>query len=139
MLTIGKLAAIAHVTPDTLRYYEREGLIEPAGKSAGGYRLYGDSDLGRLHFIRQAQECGFTLAEIRTLLSLRSRETARCGEVRALAEEKKRQLEDKIKAMRAMTRTLDRLIATCDDAGQPVGRCPILSAFNGNGMKQTQR
>ncbi|TXL80391.1 heavy metal-responsive transcriptional regulator [Vineibacter terrae] len=131
MLTIGKLAARAHVTPDTLRYYEREGLIEPPEKSAAGYRLYGDDDVVRLHFIRQAQDCGFTLAEIRTLLSLRSREAACCGEVRALAVAKNRQLAARIKAMRAMTRTLDRLIAACDDTGRPIDRCPILSAFNG--------
>jgi MerR family Zn(II)-responsive transcriptional regulator of zntA len=131
MLTIGKLAARAHVTPDTLRYYEREGLIDPPGKSSSGYRLYGDDDVVRLHFIRQAQDCGFTLAEIRTLLSLRSRESACCGDVRVLAVEKNRQLETRIKAMRAMTRTLDRLIAACDDTRQPADRCPILSAFNG--------
>lgn len=139
MLTIGKLAAIARVTPDTLRYYEREGLIDPSGKSAGGYRLYGDDDVARLHFIRQAQECGFTLTEIRTLLSLRSRETACCGEVRALAEGKNRQLAVRIKVMRAMTRTLDRLITACDDTARPVGQCPILSAFNGTGTKRATR
>jgi MerR family Zn(II)-responsive transcriptional regulator of zntA len=139
MLTIGKLAALAQVTRDTLRYYEREGLIDPSAKSAGGYRLYGEDDVARLRFIRQTKDCGFTLAEIRALLSLRSRKSARCGEVRALAEAKNRELETRIKAMRAMTRTLDRLIVACDDTSQPAGQCPILHAFNGAGSKPPKR
>ena len=79
MLTIGKLAAAAGVRSDTLRYYEREGLIEPAGKSPAGYRLYDKESARRLRFIKQAQQCGFTLAEIRELLVLRGRDAARCG------------------------------------------------------------
>jgi DNA-binding transcriptional MerR regulator len=67
MFTIGKLADIAGVSSDTLRYYEREGLIEPAGKSPGGYRLYDKDSARRLRFIRHAQQCGFTLSEIREL------------------------------------------------------------------------
>src|SRR6266496_675331 len=67
MFTIGKLAHIAGVSSDTLRYYEQEGLIEPAGKSPAGYRLYDQDSARRLRFIKQAQHCGFTLAEIRAL------------------------------------------------------------------------
>src|SRR5215468_11513425 len=115
MLTIGKLAAAAGVRSDTLRYYEREGLIEPAGKSPAGYRLYDQDSARRLRFIKQAQHCGFTLAEIRELLVLRGRDAARCGDVRKRAIEKKRQLEGKIRSMRAMCKALDRLIAGCVD------------------------
>ena len=79
MFTIGKLARIADVSSDTLRYYEREGLIEPAGKSPAGYRLYDQDSARRLRFIKQAQHCGFTLAEIRELLVLRRRDAACCG------------------------------------------------------------
>jgi DNA-binding transcriptional MerR regulator len=89
MFTIGKLADIAGVSSDTLRYYEREGLIEPAGKSPAGYRLYDKDSARRLRFIKQAQQCGFTLAEIRELLVLRGRAAARCGDVRKRAIEKK--------------------------------------------------
>ena len=135
MLTIGRLAAIAHVTRDTLRYYEREGLIDPPDKSAAGYRLYGKNEIARLRFIRQAQACGFTLVEIRTLLSLRSATSACCGDVRAVAIEKKEQLQAKIKTMRAMSRVLDQLIADCTDSDQPVDACPILSAFDGAEVK----
>jgi DNA-binding transcriptional MerR regulator len=129
VFTIGKLARIADVSSDTLRYYEREGLIEPAGKSPAGYRLYDQDSARRLRFIKQAQHCGFTLAEIRELLVLRRRDAACCGDVRNRAIEKKRQLESKIRSMRAMSKALDRLIADCVDETQPVDECAILAAF----------
>jgi MerR family Zn(II)-responsive transcriptional regulator of zntA len=76
MLTIGKLAALAQVSTDTLRYYEGEGLIAPDSKSGGGYRLYGKDSVRRIRFIKQAQQCGFALAEIRELLGLRRQDSA---------------------------------------------------------------
>ncbi len=88
MITIGKLAGLTSVSNDTLRYYEEEGLISPAGKSPGGYRLYDHDSARRIHFIKHAQQCGFTLAEIRNLLDLRSRDKACCGDVRTRAIEK---------------------------------------------------
>jgi len=129
MLTIGKLAGLAAVSADTLRYYEREGLIAPTTKSDGGYRLYGKDAIVRIRFIRQAQHCGFTLTEIRELLALRNRRAACCGDVRKLAVEKKLQLEGKIKAMKLMSHALDRLIADCTEEQHPVEECPILSAL----------
>ena len=132
MFTIGKLAGRADVSTDTVRYYEREGLILPGGKSAGGYRLYGQDSIGRLRFIKRAQACGFTLAEIRQLLVLRIRESACCGDVRKPAIEKKLQLESKIRAMRTMSKALDHLIADCADETHPVDECPILTALEGS-------
>lgn len=129
MLTIGKLAGLAAVSTDTLRYYEREGLIAPTAKSGGGYRLYGNDAIARIRFIRQAQHCGFTLTEIRELLALRNRRAACCGDVRRLAVEKKLQLEGRIKAMKTMSRALDRLIADCTEEQHPVQECPILGAL----------
>jgi MerR family Zn(II)-responsive transcriptional regulator of zntA len=129
MLTIGKLAALAQTSTDTLRYYEREGLIKPADRSESGYRLYDKDSARRIHFIKQAQHCGFTLTEIRDLLVLRTREAACCGDVRTRAIEKKLQLEQKIKAMKSMSKALDHLIAECTDEAQPVGECTILAAL----------
>lgn len=105
-LTIGRLSKAASVSADTLRYYERESLLKPARKSEAGYRLYGADALMRLAFIRHAQECGFSLSEIRQLLSLRARSAARCGEIKKLAVEKKLQLAAKMKAMQTMARAL---------------------------------
>ncbi len=129
MLTIGKLAALAEISTDTLRYYEREGLIEPADRTGSGYRLYDKESARRVNFIKQAQHCGFTLTEIRDLLVLRNRDAACCGDVRTRAIEKKLQLEHKIKAMKSMSKALDHLIAECANEAQPIGECTILAAF----------
>lgn len=129
-LTIGKVAAIVNVSTDTLRYYEREGLIDPTSKSRGGYRLYDQNALQRIRFIKEAQHCGFTLTEIRTLLDLRTSDAACCKDVRRIAIEKKLQLEAKVKAMKSMSETLDHLIAECDTNGRSLDNCPILRALD---------
>ena len=132
--TIGKLGALSGVSADTLRYYERERLLKPRGKSAGGYRLYDEEAARRVQFIRHAQECGFTLGEIRELLTLRGRDSACCDDVRRVAVERKLQLESKIRSMKAMSAALDRLLAACNRDGAPIEACPILI-----GLGQTAR
>lgn len=129
MFTIGKLASLTNVSNDTLRYYEQEELVEPAGKSAAGYRLYDNESVRRIRFIKQAQQWGFTLAQIRELLAVRENGKARCGDVRKRAIEKKLQIESKIKAMKAMSKALDHLIAECADESQPVRECTIIAAL----------
>jgi MerR family Zn(II)-responsive transcriptional regulator of zntA len=131
-LTIGKVATIANVSTDTLRYYEREGLVEPAAKGVNGYRVYDDNAVRRIRirFIKEAQHCGFTLTEIRTLLDLRTRDATCCNDVRRVALEKKLQLEAKIKAMKAMSKTLDHLIADCGEKSRSLKDCPILAALD---------
>lgn len=139
-LTIGKIASLAQVSTDTLRYYERERLIAPAAKSAGGYRLYERDALRRLRFIKQAQQCGFNLTEIRSLLALRGSNAACCRDVRHVALEKKLQLEAKIKAMKVMSSALTQLIKECNADSRPVDDCPILAALERvNGVKRRSR
>ncbi len=134
MLTIGKVAARARVTPDTLRYYERERLLSPSGKTAGGYRLYDGEAVRSIQFIRHAQKCGFTLAEIRELLRLRHASVVPCDDVRRRAQEKRLQLAGKIRTMQAMCRTLDGLIAECGDDARATDDCPILSGLERAGQ-----
>lgn len=129
MLTIGKLAKAGDISPDALRYYEREGLLAPASKTDSGYRLYGEDAVRRVRFIQHAQACGFTLAEIRELLHLRQSEHACCNDVRSRAVEKKLQLAAKIRAMQTISAALDRLIAKCAYGTLPVDDCPILAAL----------
>jgi DNA-binding transcriptional MerR regulator len=129
MLTIGKLATLADISTDTLRFYEREGLIAPSSKSAGGYRLYDEDAVVRLRFIKQARDCGFTLTEIQQLLLLRNQSEACCGDVRQRAIEKKLQLEAKIRALSAMSKALDHLIADCANESHPINGCPILASL----------
>lgn len=139
-LTIGKVASLAEVSADTLRYYERERLIAPSAKSAGGYRLYERDALRRIRFIKQAQQCGFNLTEIRSLLALRASDAACCRDVRSAALEKKLQLEAKIKAMRAMSDALTDLIAQCDMDNRPLDDCPILAVLErSNGVKRRRQ
>ena len=129
MLTIGKVAALAETSADTLRFYEREGLLSPDSKGKNGYRLYGKDALRRLRFIKQAQQCGFSLSEIRDLLILKTSESGCCEDVRGLAIEKKLQLEHKAKTLQTMSKALDELIAMCAKEERPLDDCPILSAL----------
>jgi MerR family Zn(II)-responsive transcriptional regulator of zntA len=92
MFTIGKLAAQGGVSADAIRYYEKQGLLRPARKTEAGYRLYDRNAARRIQFIKHAQDCGFTLAEIRQLLELESRSSACCNDVRGIAITKKLEL-----------------------------------------------
>lgn len=132
MLTIGELAKRSDVSADTLRYYEREKLIQPADKSAAGYRLYDKNSVTRIRFIKQAQACGFAFAEIRELLILRAQEAACCGDIRKRAIEKKLQLENKIRSLKSMSQVLDGLIADCANETHSLGACTILAALERN-------
>lgn len=136
MLTIGKVAERGQVTADSIRFYEREGLIRPAGKSASGYRLYTEEAIRRIEFIKQAQECGFSLADIRELLELRSTDSACCDDIYRVAVEKKLQLEHKIKALNAMSQALTRLIDMCSHDRKSLDECPILGALEAGLAKQ---
>lgn len=128
-LTIGKVAKIAQVSVDAIRFYEKEGLLSPAQKSGAGYRLYNEDAVRRLNFIRHAQHCGLSLAEIRDLLELKTRDDACCNDVRGLAIQKKLQLEGKIKALKAMSQALSELIDICAGDRKPLDECPILVAL----------
>lgn len=138
-LTVGKLARLAEVSADTIRFYEDERLLMPDSKSDAGYRLYGPDALRRLDFIKHAQQCGMTLAEIRQLLDLRADDGSCCGDIRSLAIRKKLELEQKIKAMQAMSRALSKLIDVCTADDQPVDVCPILAALESSTANRNAR
>ena len=120
-----ELAARAAVNPQTLRYYERRGLLAEPVRSPGGYRAYPDAAVRRVRFIKRAQELGFRLAEVETLLDLAEGGPDSCEKVRGLAEEKIADLGRRIADLQALQAGLARLTATCD---LPRGQreCPIL-------------
>jgi len=124
-VTIGTLAARAGVKVETIRYYERAGLLPAPPRSAGGYRIYGRGHLRRLAFIRRGRSLGFPLEEIRVLLRLAEGGGA-CSEVRALAEGHLAQVRAKIADLRRMERTLARTAARCG-GGAPA--CPVVEAL----------
>ena len=128
-LTVGELAKATGVHVETVRYYQRRGLLATPERRYGTIRRYTDVDRDRLRFIRRAQRLGFTLEEIAQLLALdalRDRDRAR-----ALAESKVADLEARIADLRAMRRVLVERIAHCAH-GRPAEPCPILDAFGGD-------
>ena len=130
MVTIGVLAKRAGMGAGALRYYETLGLIQPAGRSRGGYRMYRDEDLRRLRFIRRAQELGFSLDEVAALLRLSERPGGRAADVRRLTREKLRDIDRRIHDLERMKQGLERLSGRCRGEG-PATECPILAALNG--------
>ena len=139
MQTIGKIATQAGITADAVRYYEKEGLLSPTRKTEAGYRLYDADAVRRLHFIKQAQQCGFSLTEIRELLTLKNSDAACCKDVRSVAIVKKLQLEHKIKSLQVMSQALSELITICNRESSPLDECPILAALETSMAKQTKR
>lgn len=124
-LTIGTLADAAGVGRETVRFYERKGLVADPPRSEAGYRLYPRETIGRLRFIRRAQELGFTLNEIAALLELRAESEAACEAVEARARRKLADVEAKIEDLKRIGDALGRLIDKCE-ARQSTGECPIL-------------
>lgn len=128
-LTIGRLAKQAGINLETVRYYERRGLLPKPPRSASGYRLFPAEAARRLRFIRRAQELGFSLGEIRELLSLRMSAAARSTDVRRRAEAKIADIEAKIRSLDSIKRTLRKLTNVCEGCG-PIAACPILESLD---------
>ena len=128
-LTIGRLARAVGVNLETVRYYERRGLLPKPPRSGSGYRLFPAEAKGRLRFIRRAQELGFSLGEIRELLSLRVAPTAKSADVRRRAQAKITDIEAKIRSLQSMKKALCELTQTCSGCG-PVRDCPILESLH---------
>ena len=127
-LTIGKLASAAGVNAQTIRYYERSGLVRAPERTAGGYRQFGADELRRLLFIRRAQAVGFSLAEIRELLALRIHDPRSCAAVSRRVEAKITATEEKIRELQKLLKSLNRLHASCA-ARRRTDDCPVLEAF----------
>lgn len=132
-LKIGEVAKIAGVNVGTIRYYERLGLIPEPSRTESiwghGYRQYTTDVLIRLMFIREAKRIGFTLKEIKELLSLRVDEKTNCKAVRTMAEAKLQEVEDKLRSLRKIGKSLQELITACRK-GKQTDHCPILNAMD---------
>ena len=125
-LTIGQLAAAAGVGVETVRYYQRRGLLAEPARAGGSIRRYGGVEVDRIRFIKRGQELGFTLDELAELLTLQ--DGARRGAVRRIAAARLAQIESRRADLQRMERTLKHLIHECETTpGAP--RCPIVSAL----------
>jgi MerR family mercuric resistance operon transcriptional regulator len=125
-LTIGKLAKQTEVTIETIRHYQRIGLLVEPEKPDSGYRCYSTNAVARIHSIKRAQQAGFTLKEIAALLSLNGEH---CADVRQLAEQKCRQIDQQIEDLTALRQVLATLVNGCQQTASSE-RCAILDAFS---------
>jgi Hg(II)-responsive transcriptional regulator len=126
-LTTGALAAAAGVSVETLRYYERRGLLPVPARRPSGYRDYPEEAGGLVRFIKRAQGLGFTLVEIGDLLSLREGED--CATVRRLAERKLADVDLRLRDLRRLQQALKDLTTRCREEGTP-GHCPIVESLD---------
>ena len=129
-MTIGQLAACAGVGADTVRYYEREGLMPTPRRSESGYRRYDAASATRLRFIRRARDLGFSLDDVRELLALSADGGHGTQGVRARAEARLADIERRIAELRRVQRGLRNLVEACPGHG-PLDACPILAALGG--------
>lgn len=127
-LTIGKVAKCSGIGVETLRFYQRRGLIDVPPRKDSGYREYPADTVERVRFIKRAKELGFSLKEIKDLVALRPAPGSACTRVRKRAEAKITDIEEKIRSLQRMKRSLQRLAAACEGKG-PVSKCPILDAL----------
>jgi MerR family mercuric resistance operon transcriptional regulator len=129
IMTIGQLAEDAGVNVETVRFYERKGLITQPSRPETGYRRYDQQTSRRIRFIREAQELGFSLTEIRQLLSLRVDPKTSCAQVKDAAESKIVSIDEKISTLKTMRKALVEITNTCSGTG-PTTECPILDALD---------
>ena len=130
-LRIGELAKLVQVSQDTLRFYEKHGLLAPSVRSQAGYRLYSQADLERVGFILSAKRVGFTLNEIHDLLGLEvTKDEKSCEDVKRFVDEKLDNLNQRIVEMQHIKKTLKTLSDACCGGAEPATRCTILEALN---------
>ena len=132
-LTIGDVAKQAQVNIETLRYYERRGIVPKPPRTRSNYRIYPEETVRRVRFIKHAQELGFSLKEIKELLSLRATRGTTCLDVRQRATTKIKEIDQKILSLQAMQDTLHKLVQQCAARSGSLSECPILESFDSNG------
>lgn len=133
-MTIGAVAKATNVGVQTLRYYERRGLLLPPQRTASGYRQFPEDVVRRVRFIRRAQGLGFTLEEIGELLTLRVQRGRSCADVERTARHARDRLRQRLVEMQGFERALTRLIHACE-AGRTTDECPILQAIEAGGAR----
>jgi len=129
MLNIGQLAGQTGVTVETVRFYEKQGLIAAPTRSAGGYRQYPPETVQRLRFIQNAKDVGFTLRDIGELLAMREEPGTTCQDIQARASDKLVEVEQKLRELTRIRNALSRLVTKCR-AQAVQGECPILTEFD---------
>ncbi len=131
MLKIGELAQHAGISRDTLRFYEKHGLITPSNRTDSGYRLYSKSDVLRISFILSAKEVGFTLNEVHQLLELEvTKDKKSCQDVKEFVDNKIQVVNQRLIEMKKIKQSLKTLSVACCGGDEPATHCTILGALN---------
>lgn len=130
MLSIGQAARALGLSADTLRYYDRIGLLRPSHRGANGRRYYGEADLQRLRFVRRAQTMGYRLAQIREMLAWRERPASARPAMQALARQRLAEVEQRLAALTQLRNELALMLALCEGADEG---CPILERIGDDG------
>lgn len=133
MFTIGKASEQSGVNIETIRYYEREGVVAKPERSAGGRRLYERDDIARLRFVRRCRDLGFPISVIKTFLSFTGLNDRSCGQVKTLADNHLDEINAKIDALMRLRDALLDLSGNCEDG---TAACPMLDALMKDGMDQ---
>lgn len=137
-LTKGELAKQSDVNSATIRYYEKIGLLPEPPRSNAGYRMFSSESINRIRFIKQAQELGFSLKEIKELLDLRVTPEATTADVRNLASKKINDITGKIEGLREMKKSLEVLVESCCNEAD-VSECPILENLGSENLKEVKK
>jgi MerR family mercuric resistance operon transcriptional regulator len=127
-LTVGRLARAAGVGVETIRFYEKRGLIAQPQRPKSGYRRYEQNDVARIHFIKRAQSIGFTLKEIGELIQLEQDSQSQCGDVQERAQDKIRAIDEKLADLTRMRGELDRLATHCIST-QSLADCGLINCL----------
>ncbi|MBN9413740.1 MAG: MerR family transcriptional regulator [Candidatus Paracaedimonas acanthamoebae] len=128
ILTIKKIAQKAGVGIETIRFYERKSLLSKPNRTASGYRIFSDQDVKRVRFIKKAQELGFSLAEIKELLSLKNNTLSARHDVYQKSLQKIELIKEKIENLQKIKNSLEQLVGCCKGEGT-IEECPIIEAF----------
>ena len=127
-MTIGTVALEAQVNVETIRFYERKGILKQP-KKLGSFRTYSYDYVTRIRFIKRSQELGFTLSETKELLDLKIKSQSKCSDVISKTQEKMIEIDKKIADLKKMKKSLQNLAHCCVDQDQPLSDCPILDHF----------
>ena len=128
-MTIGQLAKKSNTDAQTIRFYEREGLIQEPSRTDSNYRVYEEDAIPRLSFIKRAKEIGFSLNDIKVLLGMADGKVRRCSEVREFAETRLTKIRSQISDLKAMEKTLSNLVSQCASS-KKITDCPILETLS---------
>jgi MerR family mercuric resistance operon transcriptional regulator len=128
-MTIGKLAKAAGVGVETIRFYERKGILKRPAKKEGGFRYYPMDEASRIRFVRRAQELGFTLKEVKELLDIQSKRKLTGKQVEQKAKEKIQEIKEKISDLKQMEDSLEKLAQICGRGTQAIQECKIFDCF----------